>query len=376
MDSGYRIYKRLLTYAWPYKAGFAVAVVGMLVVAASEISFAALLKPIMDNGFVDRDEMFIKRIPLYLTLVFIGRAIGQFVVVYCMTWVGRKVIYDLREKMFDRLILASTQFYDSNTSSTLVSKLIFDVEQVAQASTSALRILIQDSIHASVLLAYLFYLNYRLALIFLMVTPVVAVLLRLASKRFRVTSRNIQNTMGGIADVAKEAFQGHRVVKIFAGQQQETGVFKKANASNRRQFMKKAAIAAASVPLVVLTVGIAVVFIIYIAVSNAEVDNISAGTFVSFLGAMLMLLSPLKRLVRVNETLQTGIAAAQSVFKTIDEPIEQDDGKTELSSVSGHLEFCNVSFQYTPEKGDVLSRISFEVMPGQTIAMVGHSGQR
>ena len=373
-QSGFQTYKRLLGYVWPYRGVFTIAVIGLLVVAASEFSFAALLKPIMDEGFVERDEIFIQKIPLYLTLVFVARALGQFVESYSMAWLGRKVIFDLRGQMFARLMLAPTAYYDANTSASLISKLIYDVEQVAQASTAALRIMLQDSIHAIVLLSYLFYLNARLAFVLVLIAPVIAVLLHLASQRFRVTSRNIQITMGGIADVAKEAFQGHHVVKIFAGQKHEQIVFGKANADNRRQFLKKAAVAAASVPLVVLTIGAAVVTIIYIAVSNAQTDNISAGTFVSFLGALLMLLSPLKRLMHVNEIIQTGIAAAQSVFFAIDGPIEQDHGTAKLGKAAGRIEFDKVSFQYTQNKGDVLRNISFNVEPGQMVALVGSSG--
>ncbi|MGU9957784.1 MAG: ABC transporter transmembrane domain-containing protein [Arenicellales bacterium WSBS_2016_MAG_OTU3] len=224
--SGFQTYKRLFGLCPPYRGVFIIAVIGLLVVAASEFSFAALLKPIMDEGFVERDEVFIQKIPLYLTFVFVARALGQFVESYSMARLGRKVIFDLREQMFARLMLAPTAYYDANASASLISKLIYDVEQVAQASTAALRIMLQDSIHAVVLLSYLFYLNARLAFIFVLIAPIIAVLLHLTS-RCCVTSRNIQITMGGIADVAKEAFQGHHVVKIFAGQKHEQIVFGK-----------------------------------------------------------------------------------------------------------------------------------------------------
>lgn len=373
-SGGLYLYRRLLSYALPYKWIFALAVVGMIVVAVSELSFAALLKPIMDGGFVERDQSFIQKIPYLLLIVFVARAIGEFIETYCMSWVGRRVVFDLRGEMFARLLLLPSSFYDHNSSANLVSKLIYDVEQVAQASTTAVRIFIQDTVASVALFAWLLYLSWKLTCVFLVVAPVVALVVRVASKRFRTASDRIQTTMGRIANAAKEAFQGQRVVKIFAGHEQETKQFRKLNSENRRQTMKKAAIAAASVPLIILAAGIAVAIIIYFAVSVADEDGITVGTFVSFLGAMMLLMAPIKRLAKVNEIIQTGVAASNSVFKTIDQQPEIDDGERVLESVSGKIKFENVSFRYQNDKPDVLRNIDFDIFSGQTVALVGSSG--
>ncbi len=372
--SGFQLYKRLLRYALPYKWVFLVAVAGMIAAAAAETSFAALLKPIMDGGFVNRDEAFIRWLPWLLIIIFFARGIGEFVDSYCMSWVGRRVIFDLRGQMFDRLIRLPSKFYDHHSSANLVSKLIYDVEQVAQASTSALRIFIRDSLTTIALFSWMCYLSLKLTLVFLVVGPLVGLVVRVASKRFRDASRRIQASMGGIAHVAKEAFQGQRVVKSFGGHQYETKTFKRANSFNRRQAMKKAAVAAASVPLIILVAGAAVAVIIVIATSSVTSDAVTAGTFVSYLGAMLMLMSPIKRLARVNEIIQNGVAASGSVFGLMDEAPERDDGTRELERAKGRIEFRDVVFRYDENTETFLDHISFTIEPGQTVALVGHSG--
>ncbi len=372
--SGFQLYTRLLRYALPYKWVFLIAVAGMIAAAAAETSFAALLKPIMDGGFVNRDENFIRWLPWLLIIVFFARGIGEFVDSYCMSWVGRRVIFDLRGQMFDRLIRLPTRFYDHHSSATLVSKLIYDVEQVAQASTTALRIFIRDTLTTIALFSWMCYLSLKLTLVFLVVGPVVGLVVRIASKRFRDASRRIQASMGGIAHVAKEAFLGHRVIKSFGGHGYETKTFKRANSQNRRQAMKKAAVAAASVPLIILVAGAAVAVIIVIATSRVSSDSITAGTFVSYLGAMLMLMSPIKRLARVNEIIQNGVAASGSVFGLMDEALERDDGTRNLERAKGRIEYRDVVFSYDDNTGTFLDHISFAIEPGQTVALVGHSG--
>ena len=253
--SGVELYKRLLVYALPYRWVFVAGVIGMVAVAVSEASFAALLKPIMDGGFVERDAATIRLTPLLLIGAFLIRGIGSFADQYSIGWIGRRVVFDLRAEMFERMIHLPVRYYDHHSSATLVAKLIYDVEQVALATTMAVRVLIKDSLLTLVLLGWLSYLNWQLTLIFLTVTPIAAIIIRAASKRFRTTSEKIQTSIGFIAHVSKEAFQGHRILKAFGGYHQETQTFEEANLENRRQAIRKAAVAAASVPLLLLFVG-------------------------------------------------------------------------------------------------------------------------
>ena len=372
--TGREIYQRLLAYVWPYKFVFLVSVVGMIFVAAAETTFAALLKPIMDGGFVEKDQAMIKLTPVLLIVVFLIRAFGSFADQYCISWVARKVVFDLRAQMFDRMIRFPTSYFDQQATSGLVSKLLYDVEQVAQASAVGLRICIKDSALCIALLSWMAYLSWQLTLVFLLLTPVVGLIVRKASLRFRKTSVGIQNSMASITEVATEAFQGHRIVKAYNGYQHENRSFEIANFANRRQVMRKALVASASVPLLIFIAGATVALMIYLAMSGVMVSFVSAGTFVSYLGAILLLMGPIKRLARVNEYLQTGIAAAHSTFLTLDESVEESGGRTPVRSLEGGLEFRNVSFRYSQDKPLALDDLSFKIQNGQTVALVGASG--
>ena len=346
----------------------------MVAVAVSEASFAALLKPIMDGGFVERDAAVIRLTPLLLIGAFLIRGIGSFADQYSIGWIGRRVVFDLRAEMFERMIHLPVRYYDHHSSATLVAKLIYDVEQVALATTMAVRVLIKDSLLTLVLLGWLAYLNWQLTLIFLTVTPIAAIIIRAASRRFRITSDKIQKSIGFIANVSKEALQGHRILKAFGGYHQETRAFEKANRENRRQAIRKAAVAAASVPLLLLFVGANVAAVIYLAMTGATGSFISAGTFASYLAAILMLMAPIKRLAKVNELVQSGVAAAASAFQILDEQVELPGGGRSETRLSGSIEFKNVSFGYETDKPWALTDLSFSLKPGETVAIVGESG--
>ncbi len=369
-----RLYSRLLSYVRPYKAVFSVAVVAMVITALTETSFAALLKPIMDSGFVSPDPDFIAIIPWLLVLVLVARAVSGFVANYSMAWVGRRVVYDLRRAMFNRLIYLPAAYFDDHSSATLVSRLIYDVEQASTATTDALTLLVRDSLTASALLGWMFYLDWKLSLVFLVFAPLVGYTVKRAADRFRSIGERIQVSVGGIAHVAKEAVIGQRVVKTFSGQEYEKSSFDRANNHNRQQAMKKAAVAAALVPVILLVVGVGVALVIHIAVTREGPETLSAGTFVSYLGAVLMLMSPLKRLAKVNEKIQTGVAAASSIFDMVDQAPEPDPGSVVLDHPRGRIEYRNVSFRYGRSDREVLSGLSFVVEPGQTVALVGASG--
>lgn len=372
--NGIELYKRLLVYALPYRWVFIAGVIGMVAVAVSEASFAALLKPIMDGGFVERDSAIIRLTPLLLIGAFLIRGIGSFTDQYSIGWVGRRVVFDLRAEMFERMIHLPVGYYDHHSSAALVAKLIYDVEQIAMATTMAVRVLIKDSLLTLALLSWLAYLNWQLTLIFLTVTPIAALIVRAASRRFRSTSTKIQTTIGQISHVSKEAFQGHRILKAFGGYQQEIRAFDEANIRNRRQAIRKAAVAAASVPLLLLFVGSNVAAVIYLAMTGATGSFISAGTFASYLAAILMLMAPIKRLAKVNEVVQTGVAAAASAFQILDEDVESSGGERTETKLRGAVEFDNVSFRYGEDKPWALSGLSFSLKPGETVAIVGESG--
>ncbi len=368
------LYKRLLGYAWPYRGAFILAVLAMALMAGSETGFAILLKPIMDSAFVEKNPEFVERLPLLLIGVFLLRAIGGFVSTYGMAWVARKVVFDLRQDMFSRLLRLPTRYYDRHASATLMAKLVYDVEQVAEGSTRALTVVIKDTLASLALFGWLVVLNWKLTLVFGILLPLITYLVRFASKRFRQISLRIQDSIGTIAHVAKEAIQGHRIVKSYGSQEFEDENFRQVNNQNRHQAMKRSAVTAASVPVAGMLAGLAIVIIIAIASRQAINGQITAGEFVSYLGAMLMMLAPVRRLAKINEIIQAAVAAAGSLFALIDEPEEPQAGTQPVEQISGALEIKELHFRYSEEEEEILKGVSFSVPTGSTVALVGPSG--
>lgn len=372
--SAVQLYKRLLSYAKPYWRAFVAVVLAMVVYAATEAGVAMLMKPLMDQGFVDRDPNIIQYIPVAIIGLFLVRGLADFFTTYGLGWIARNVIKTLREQMFNKLLVLPAPFYDHSTSGQLMSKLVYDVEQVASAATDAVLTIIRDSLTIIGLLVWMFYLSGFLSLLIFFTVPFIALLVYYVSIRFRRISKNIQNSMGDVSHVSGEIIEGHREVKTFGGQTYEARRFDKVNQGNRRQQMKKIATDAVSQPLTALIAAVGMALVIYIATLPQMLEQITVGDFISFITAMMMLLTPMKRLTKVNAKLQAGIAAAESIFNLLDEEPEVDAGQRQLQRAQGHIEYRDVSFSYKPDKGQVLSHISFSAKPGQTIAFVGHSG--
>jgi subfamily B ATP-binding cassette protein MsbA len=368
------VYGRLLTYVKPYWPAFSAAVFAMAIFAGTETGLAAMMKPLMDGSFVNKDPTTIKFIPLALIGLFLIRGAANFVTSYGLGWVARNVIKQLRTEMFERLITLPASYYDQSTSGQLMSKLLYDVEQVAEAATDAVLTMIRDTLTIIGLLAWMIYLNGMLSLIILLTVPLIALLVYKVSYRFRRISKTIQDSMGDVGHVSNEVIEGHREVKTFGSQDYELKRFDVINQQNRRQRMKMITTDAISQPIIQLISVLGLSGVIYIATLPEMLDKISAGSFISFITAMFMLLTPLKRLTKVNGKIQAGIAAAQSVFSLLDQHAESDTGTKIIGRSRGDIEYQNVGFSYNTSKGDVLENISFHAKPGQTIAFVGHSG--
>lgn len=367
-------YARLLQFARPYWVGFAAAVLGMVVVAATESSFAALMRPMLDGSFVEKDPNVIRLVPLTLLGIFLFRGLGSFLSTYCMVWIGRNVIRDLRTTIFRHLLRLSPSFYDQTTKGGLTSKLIFDVEQVANATTNAVTIIIRDTLTVIGLSGWMLYLSWKLSLFFLVIVPVMALLVMGISSRFRQISRRIQSSMGNVSQITQQVVEGNRVVKIYGAEEQEQSQFASANDFNRRQNMRLALTSAVSVPVSQFFGGFALAGVLYFATQESMLQTVTVGTFMSFMTASLMLLAPLKRLTQVNQSLQQGVAASQSIFELLDLEEERDQGSIERERVQGNVEFRGVNFRYANAEQQVLTDINFKVSSGLTVAIVGRSG--
>jgi subfamily B ATP-binding cassette protein MsbA len=332
------------------------------------------MQPMMDDSFVKRDPETIKWIPVALIGIFVVRMIGSFVSGYGMSVIGRNVIRELRFEMFSRLLSLPKSFYDQATTGELISKFSYDVEQVANSTTKAITVFIRDALTVVALVGWMFYLNVKLALVFITVAPIVAFLVISVSKRFRDISRNIQHSMGDVSRVIEESIKGQLVVKIFGGKNYEEAQFTEVNDRNRRQNLRMQMTQSLSSPVVQLLIACALAIIIYLATLDSMIQEISAGTFVSFITAMSMLLPPVRSLTSILSELQRGISAAESVFDFIDLKEERDDGSYEADTVSGEIEFDHINFTYESEETHALKDINLTIKAGQTVAFVGRSG--
>ncbi|HUN68441.1 MAG TPA: lipid A export permease/ATP-binding protein MsbA [Burkholderiales bacterium] len=371
-----RLYFRLLTYVRPYAKAFGLAVLGMMAAAATEPLFPALMKPLLDRGFGAGAQPSLS--PFFFAAAIVGifvvRGILAFGSSYLLAWVGNRVVLDLRAAMFARLVRLPARFFDDHSSGVVLSKVAYDVGGVTSAATTVLTVAVQDSIRVIGLLGLLLYLNWKLTLIALAVGPLIALFVRLLSRRLRSMARQAQHAMGDLVHVLEETIECHKVVKIFGGQEYEARRFERANQRLRGYNMRQTVPAALTTPVTHILAAIAVAIIVYIALEESLAARATMGEFASFMTAMLMLLAPLKHLTEISAPLQRGLAAAESVFELIDTPEEEDKGTGHLERARGEIEFQGVSLTYPTRTEPALTSVSFVVRPGETVALVGASG--
>lgn len=373
-DQAGAVYRRLLNYSAEYLPMFVAAMFAMAVYAASQTGFVYLTKLVTDQSFVARDMEFIRWVPLLILGIFLVRGVADYVAVYSMSWVGRQVIKRMRQEVFAKFLVLPTRFYDTSSSGALLSRLTFNIEQVAQAASQVLTTLFKDVLTILGLVAYMFWINVRLSLFVLVTAPLIGLVISYLSKKFRRYSTRIQNSMGDVTQAAEQVLEAHKVVKVFNGEAQEVEGFERVNEQNRRLNMKLAAARAASQPVVQLVAAIGLAGVVFVATREDLAGGLSVGDFVSFLGAMLLIMAPLKHLTNINGPLQQGIAAGQSIFELLDAPGEDEGGERRLQRARGEVEFRAVDFVYQQEKGQVLRDVSLRVAPGERLAIVGRSG--
>lgn len=368
------LYLRLLGYVRPYWKPFVVAIVALTLTASTEPLFPALMKPLLDKGFsaAPRDDLYLA--PLAIIAIFLVRGTFGFVASYAMSWVSHRVIADLRAAMFARIVRLPTGYLEAHPSSRLMTRVAYDVTGVAAAATATLTTLIKDSLTIVGLLAWLLYLNWRLTLIIVVVGPLSAWVVRAFSARLRASNRATQAGTAAMTQVLQEVIDGHKLVKVYGGEQQEIGRFDRVSNDLRRQAMRQTVASSATVPIVQLLAAIALAIVIYIALLQSSMAQTTVGGFVSFITAMLMLLAPMKHLADINGPLQRGLVAAESVFSLLDEREEEDRGRIALGRAVGRVEFRQASFRYAAASRDALQGIDLVIEPGRTAALVGPSG--
>ncbi len=369
-----QLYSRLLSYVKPYWRTFAVSIIGMAVAAATEALLPALLKPMLDGTFVHRDDMVIRWAPVFLLLIFFVRGVAAFAGTFAIGWVGNKLVMDLRELMFRKLLSLPTRFYDDHSTGQLISKLTFDVMQVTAAATNVVTVTLRDSIVVVGLMGWLLYLNWKLTMLTLVMMPLIAYIIKIISNRERDASRLTQVAMGDITQVIEESVTAHKVVKLFGGQIYEGARFGEQANWVRRHAMKQVVAGAANVPIVQMVAAMSLAVIMYLAIQQARADESTVGGFLSFIAAMLMLTAPAKRIAGVNELMQRGLAAAESVFELVDTPGEVDAGTATIVRAKGNLAFEHVTLSYLADDRMALDDICLDIPAGQTVALVGQSG--
>jgi len=369
------VYGRLLRYAKPYMGMYLLGVVGMIMYAGTDWITVYFVKTYLQNTLaLQQNPRVLELLPLGVIVIFLVRGGGDYLASYFPSWVGRQVIKGIRNELFAQYLRLPTAQYDQESSATMLTRLTYNAEMVASATTDSLTVIIRDSLQIVIDICLLFWLNWKLAIYGLTVAPLIAWLVRNVNIRFRRYSTRIQNSMGDVTRVAKEALDAHRVVKVFNAQGHIRQLFENANELNRRNNVRLISARSSSNPTVQMFYALGLAGVLFIANREMAAGVLTIPTFVPFLIALMQLTQPLRRVLNVSGPMQQGIAAGASVFEVLDSPTEPEGGTHPLDRARGEVEFRHVSFEYAADKGAVLRDISLSVPAGATVAIVGRSG--
>ncbi|MCY9851232.1 lipid A ABC transporter ATP-binding protein/permease MsbA [Vibrio mediterranei] len=367
-------FKRLWTYIREYKAGLVVAVIALVINAAADTYMLSLLKPLLDEGFGDVESNFLKVLPFIILGMMFVRGTSGFVSTYCLSWVSGKVVMELRRKIFSHFMHMPVSFFDKESTGGLLSRITYDSEQVAGATSRSLVSIVREGASIMGLLILMFWSSWQLSLVLFAVAPVVAWAISFVSKRFRKISRNMQTSMGHMTTSAEQMLKGHKVVLSYGGQRVEKERFDQMSNQMRQQGMKMVAASAVANPVIQMIASLALVAVLYLASFDEIREQLTAGTFTVIFSAMFSLMRPLKALTGVTAEFQRGMAASQTLFGLMDLDTERDTGTVELSKVKGDIKVNDITFTYQGTEKPALRHVSFDLPAGKTIALVGRSG--
>nr|WP_314264528.1 lipid A ABC transporter ATP-binding protein/permease MsbA [uncultured Moellerella sp.] len=367
-------FRRLWPSIAPFKLGLGVAAIALIVNAAGDAFMISLLKPLLDEGFGKADNDTLKWLPIAIIGLMLVRGLSSFVSTYCVSWVSGKVVMNMRRRLFGHMMGMPVSFFDQQSTGTLLSRITYDSEQVAASSSGALITIIREGAYIIGLFSLMFYYSWHLSIILIVIAPVVAVAIRIVSKRFRSISKNMQGGMGMVTTSAEQMLKGHKEVLIFGGQEVETKRFNKVSNHMRSQSMKMTTASAISDPIIQMIASLALASVIYAASFPEIIDTLTAGTIGVVFSSMFALLRPLKSLTNVNAQFQRGMAACQTLFAILDMEQEKDEGKLKLEKAQGNIDFDHVTFTYATKEHPALRDISFSIPAGKSVALVGRSG--
>ncbi len=346
----------------------------MIFDAAVAAIFTAMIRPMLDDLFISRSATAIFWMPFIIVGLFVVRGVATYVADYGLARIGRDVVETLRGEVFSRYLVLPASHFNRESSGQMISRLTYTVEQVAQASTNAVKVMILDSLTVLGLLGVMLYQSARLTLMLFIMAPLIAAVAAVVGRRYRRISRKIQHSVGSVTGIVDEAVSGQREVKVYLGQTAERARFAKVNESNRTLNLKIASTNALSSAIVQIVAACALALVIFFATRPSTLQTMSPGTFMSLITAMLMMLPSLKRLTTVQAMMQRGVAAAEDLFKIIDTPAETDSGRHEVERCRGDIELRDVVLRYPGQTLPALNGISLHCLPGTVTALVGRSG--
>jgi subfamily B ATP-binding cassette protein MsbA len=369
------VFQRLWTSIRQYRSYLLLTLLTMLGTALTEAMFPQVFGYLLDHGFKgDKSNLPLWKVPVAIVGIFVLRGICTFITSYLMTWISTRLLNDLRAQIFAKIMSVPVHFYHTESSGRIINTIMFEAQQIVDMVKVSITTLFRDSLTVIVLLSYLLWVNWKLTLVTLVLIPAMAALVRGVSKRLRKLNQDQLEVNGELTQVIEETTRAHQVIRIFSGQQYEQKRFDAKNEKLRGYSMKTTVAVASTTPVTQVLAAIAVAIVIMLAVVQAKQDTTTVGDFVKFITAMMMLLTPLKRLADLNGPMQRGLAAAESVFGMIDAESEHDSGANLAGRAQGKLEFVNTSFTYPKQEKEALSKINLCIQPGETIALVGMSG--
>ncbi len=374
MKNSFQLYRRLLGSLRPYGKVVALSVLAMIAAASLEPVLPALLKPLVDESLIKKNQVAQWQVPLFLMLAFLAKGVAEYAANVSSQWIANKAITDLRQQVFRHQMHLPIPVHQAETGGRMLSRILYDIPQVGAALSNAWIIVVRDTLIIIGLTGYLIYTAWELTLVIVAIAPIVAWLIRVASRKLRGSNQQMQDTTGRLTGMVEETLGGVREIKLFGTHDHEDRRFAEVAERLRSQTMRTVRVSAINVPLVQVLAAAAVATVIWTATSLSAQDKLSPGEFVSFVTAMSMLFEPIRRLTNINAVIQRGLAGAQSIFELLDTPAEVDTATGQFPRARGELCFEDLSFAYPGQTEAALSHFSLDVHPGQTVALVGASG--